>query len=414
MDYNTLLDELDTILEENETLIYESYNNKDDQILIDSQLVKKLLKHIATYTSDTKQQNTLLKSSIKELFELEEKDLLIIKKGHIFIKIISMLEQNIPQGRESTNQARYNGFDENELIAFYNEFCEEKELEKHIKAIAKEFVKTYILKNRISNDEYERKVFTLIKTLYFDFLITKYEEKDEFLLGFAGYLFRNNFEKTFLFIAEELLVNLAHNDSQVIRFLEYYSQNIVILNAKKFKVPSIRTSQGHIWKVTSMHSVIKIYIGAKEMHSIIKKKIKTLDKAIDAISTFSISPVEQQKKLKKKIIFINNTINEKFHSIEKLQEMLKNTKKEDAKLNFKQEMRSLNNEIIQLQEEKKNIEKKLPDEKTITKYQQLQREKETLSKELNNKKMLLEKNEPSYKQLKYALVKALIQKKQKI
>jgi len=414
MNINKLLDELTTLLEMNEEYIYENYNDKKDQLLIDAKLVKKILKHIATYTSDTTQQNNLLKSILRKLFELQEKDLLIIKKGHVFIKYISMLEQNIPQGRENSNQARYNGFDEEELKAFYNEFCDEKELQTHIKSVAKEFVKKYIIKNRISSDEYEKKVFTIIKNLYFKFLTKKYEEKDEFLLGFAGYLFRNNFERTFLYIAEELLVHLAHNESQVIKFLEYYSQNIVILNAQKYKVPSIKTPEGQVWKVISMHSVIKVYVGAKEMITILNKKIKNLDKAIDNISNFSTSPVEQQKQLKNQIITLNNIINEKSHRVEKLQEAMRNTKKEKEKLKYKQEIRSLHKEITQLQNEKKEIEQKTPDEKIILKYQQLQREKETLIKELNNKKMILEKNEQQYKQLKYALVKALIQKKQKI
>ena len=417
MDFEDLELGIEKLLEENEDLIYEEYNDKSDQILIDAKLVSKLQESIQNHINDSNLQKETLKKLLREILQLEPQDLLIFKNGHIIIKLVSELPQNIPEGRKSSNEARYNGFDEKELIEFYNDFFTEEEITRLIEKVAEKFIKKYIIQKSISNDEYEKKVFAYIKELFYEYLQERFENQDEFLLGFAGYIFRINFERVFTKVAEKMLEKVAKGDQKTTSFLEYYSNEVIIQNGQKFKVPPIISKNGHRWKVVSIIPIVRVYFSTLENISLLTDKIENLKKETTKFGAPAdgSSLLDQQKEFKKKVHSLTNELNEKLNTIEKmynaiLTENLSTIQKREMKKRISVEK----NEAEKIKTQKQRYEKMLLPTGTLASYQKVQRELDALKRELRNKTRLLEQNTPSYEEIKAALVRALIQKKKKI
>ncbi len=416
MDFERISEELETLIDTNEKLVYENYNDKEDQILIDKKLTEEMLAKIASFVADENLQKETLKKVLRELFELQPQDLLILKDGYIFIKLVSELEQNIPQGRKSSHEARYNGYDEKELIEFYNDFFTPQEVDTLIKEVAQEFVKRFIIKKHISNEEYEKRVFAHIKNLFYEKLVKRFENDDEFLMGFAGYIFRINFEKLFIYLAEELLEKMAKGDQRVIDFLQYYSHDVIIQNGVKYAVPSIESPAGHKWKNVSILSIVRVYVNTKENIARLKHQIEKLQKkAKEFYTQDGKSPLELQKYIKEATLHLNNEINEHTKIIQNYQELLQNPALSTVERHETNKKITLEkNEIQRLSEQKKNLSQISVPEHMVLQYQKNQRELDSLKRELINKLRVLEQNQKSYEEIKHALVKALIKKKRKI
>ncbi len=417
MNFDELKLLIEELLDQNRTLVYENFNDKSDQILIDAELVSELLETLQKNISNKNLQKETLKQILREVFHLQSQDLIIFKNGHIFIKLVSKLEQKVPQGRKSTKEARYNGFDEKELISFYNEFCEDENVKDLIDEIAVKFVNKYIIQKGISNDEYEKKVFAFIKDLFYEFLQKRFDNQDEFLHGFSGYIFRINFESVFSKIAETMLEKIAKGNQKVVAFLEYYSHEVVIQNGQKYRIPTIESSNGHKWKIVSIIPIVRVYFATLENITQIKSKIDNLSKEIAKIgkSQNGHSLIDTQKEIKQKIHTLVEELNTKLTTIEKLRkEMIMKKLSQTEKRELQKRMTFEKNEAEKIKSEKQRYEKMLLSNAALAKYQKLQRELDALKRELRNKTRLLEQNSPAYKEIKAALVRALIQKKKKI
>ncbi len=72
------------------------------------------------------------------------------------------------------------------------------------------------------------------------------------------------------------------------------------------------------------------------------------------------------------------------------------------------------NEADKLHSEKQRYEKLFLSDTELAKYQKLQRELDALKRELRNKTRLLEQNATNFEEIRSALVRALIQKKEKV
>ena len=417
MDFQELEAAIEQLLDENETLIYEEYNGKSDQILIDAKLVTKLHEALASQITDANLQKEILKKLLRDILQLEPQDLLIFKNGHIFIKLVSELKQDIPEGRQSSNEARYNGYDEKELIAFYNDFFTDEEVTDLIDKVAEKFIKKYIIQKSISNDEYEKRVFAYIKELFCEFLQKRFENEDEFLLGFAGYIFRINFERVFMRIAAMMLEKMAKGNQKIVMFLEYYSNEVIIQNGQKYQVPPIESKNGHRWKIVSIIPIVRVYFTTLESIAQLKNKIENLKKetAKFGAPADGTSLLDQQKEIKLRIQTLTNELNEKLNAIEKMyNDVMTQNLSPTEKRELKKRISFEKNEADKLKSEKQRYEKMLLPSGTLASYQQVQRELDALKRELRNKTRLLEQNAPSYEEIKAALVRALIQKKKKI
>jgi hypothetical protein len=185
------------IVQENEDLIEYDYKGKENQILVNKELVVKILIYIKSIKEKI-DLNSLLRLSIRESFELLENDIVIIKNGYIFIKLVEEIEKNdVPASEENTISNRYNGFSEEEMESFHTEFFSDIDNKAFFPLIARNFVDIYLNEKKIINEVYEKNVISYLHNMTLERLTNMYDNSDGFFKGFAGYVFRIHFKEVF-------------------------------------------------------------------------------------------------------------------------------------------------------------------------------------------------------------------------
>ncbi|PIW53158.1 MAG: hypothetical protein COW17_04250 [Sulfurimonas sp. CG12_big_fil_rev_8_21_14_0_65_36_1453] len=347
----------------NEHLIAFDYNDKEDQIL----LVTELREVLFTLTED----KDLIKSAVREALELKSSDIVIIKTESIFIKIFDDSKRHrVTQEEQNTVANRYNGIDEDELISFYNDFFKKEENGNFFFSVAEQFVTTYLLEQHIDNATYEKYVFPSIQTIITKKLMEKLDNNSDFFNGFSGYIFRIHFKEVFGHIADLMLKEVARSNQYINEFIKYYSQNVIAVGGVKYKVPSLGAENGLKWNIISILSIVKIYVKI----DISIQKLKD-DKCRDALDLAKES----------------------------------NERKELTK-----EINDLKQELQELRDKKTELTSKLLNKHTIAKYMELEKELERIIRLVKSEEKMLENNKAAYLSIRSALVKALTSKKQKL
>ena len=403
-----ILESIIDILEDNEDEIEEDYNNKEDLVSLSKSLKNKIFDLINTKTS-TYDKKELIKFAIREYFELEQRDIVVIRENHIIIKLLNDQSiQEVAQKDKDTIAARYNGINEDDLNSFYNDIFLEEDSEEFFYDVADKFVREQLLIKKIDNKTYEQTVFSTIQTIITRKLENSFDHNEEFFKGFSGFVFRTHFKEVFEYIAEFILNKLAESNDYIINFLKYYSLSVVIVNGKRYKVPAIEASDGWKWNVASMAPVIKVFIKADLAVYNLENEIHSLEKKTHQYHINNVSPV-----------IYNSTINKEIDKIR--QEIIYENKRFDAHMSIlkddssnkilKQEISDIKHDLQSKHKQVKGLEEKLTAKNHILKYTDLKRDLDSKVRYKEREEIVLEKNEKPFNSIAAALVKALTSKK---
>ena len=286
------------IIDKNEDLIEYDYNGKDDLICLQNELTFKLTHFVNKITNEEINKKELLKYAVREAFELKPSDIVIQKNNQIFIKLFNGIKiHEVTESEKNTIANRYNGFDENVLNSFYKNFCLKDENKKFFYSIAEQFVNIYLLEKKIDNLTYEKYVFSFIQSIIIEQLESSFDGEKEFFKGFSGYTFRIHFKDVFENMANLILTEVSASNKHIIEFLKYYSLNVVVVDGKKYKVPEIEAENGLKWSVSSMMSIVKIYIKTEQSIDALLGKKEALQDEIKDLYIHNLSPMEYNNKL---------------------------------------------------------------------------------------------------------------------
>ena len=100
--------------------------------------------------------------------------------------------------------------DIDKLDLFHDNYFSEKEIYDLIHKISISFVKTYFIKQQISNHQYEEDVFKIIKKLIIEETTVTFEKSQEFYKELSTYIFKKYFKTIFKHISESLIREVAH------------------------------------------------------------------------------------------------------------------------------------------------------------------------------------------------------------
>ena len=407
------LDSIVKAIEQNNELIEYGYKEKENQILIPKEIVDKLYTLMSNLGIAKENFKESIKLSIKAGFELSSNDIVISKNGEFFIKLYEKTKKHaVNEKDKGTIASRYNGIDEEELERFYNEFFEDRENRKFFIVVANEFVGTYLKSEKITNGTYEKNVFSYIHAIVFNRLVEIYDDSDGFFTGFAGYIFRIHFKEVFEHIAEFVLDEISIGNTHIIDFLKYYSQDIIVYNGKKYKVPSLESKEGLRWNVGSMLSITKIYIKSKKVIIDLQKEIIVLNKKVIKLNIGNLTPLEYQTVQIQQRQSFDNDIAHESKRLERYVDLLNQLNDNEQKSEMKKEIHSIKETLNNLSEEKKSLSEELIDKGTLSQYTHLQKELDTLSRQLKREKLIITQNKDSYQSIRESLIKALISKKQ--
>jgi len=409
-----ILDDFIELLENQEEDIIYDYKGKSNQILIKSSLVKHIV-HFIKKQNSKESLSDLVKAYIRAAFELTNNSVVISKNGHIFIKIIDeTVKKQVAEEEKNTVKNRYNGIEEEELESFYKEFFEDEENKNFFFHVAQEFFKKYFIERKISNDEYEKKAFSFIHNITLQKLIEIYDEEDDFFVGFAGYIFRLHFKEVFSYIAEMILDEFALSNQYILDFLNYYAQDVLVIQGEKYKVPHIEAENGLRWTVPSMLSIVKIYTKAKNNISLLKRERQELQQKVQKFYINGLSPVKSNELLKAEKTSLEIQIDELVRKIHKLKDRLETVKNDERKKILREDIFTKQEQLNSLRKQKEKVIKNIVKKNNLFQYLELQKELDTITRKLQREKKILKQNEEAYNSIKTSLVKALISKKSKL
>ena len=358
----------------------------ENQILITDGLVNKITRYLKSVKDESVNKKELIKYAVKEAFELEDKDIIINKKGHIFVKIVHSIKRN-------DEEKRINGIDEDELEDFHIEFFANKENKNFFHIIANTFFEKYFLELKIDNFIYEKNVFAYIQKIVEEKLISDDDGDDEFYKGFSGYVFRIHFKEVFGYIANYILAEIAASNPYISDFLKYYSLNIIVLNGEKYRVPTLDAGNGLKWNVLSMLSIAKVYTKTTHVIRKLKKEIQKLDDEIDKLYINDISPTQYQAAVIKKQNNITTEINKEVKKLEKNQDKINKTQNKEEKEWVTQEIHDIKLKISALREDKKFLSDKMLSQNVIKSYLELSKQLDTKAVRLKREDQLFKQNE---------------------
>jgi len=403
------------IVNSNDNLVEHDYKGKENQVLVSKELTDKII----DFTKDIKEEAEDLKDTVKmimrRVFNLCETDLVLFKNGSIFIKLFAEDIQKVLHEKVTTPVAkRYNGVDEEELIAFHEDFFKDNEHKDFFLSIAQEFIEKYFNGQRISNDEYEKNVFGYILNITFEHLVSLYDNSDGFFTGFAGYIFRIHFNEVFEYIADIMLEKVSLGSEFMVKFLDYYSAGIIVSEGNKYQVPIIKTDSGLRWTVVSMLSIAKIY--SKTITSIKDLNERKIDDEDDIYELYidDLSPLEYHTNFLHLKREIENDIINTTKNIDKYSDALILEKDVEKAQTLKVEIMSLKDELLSLTEEQNELLAREIDRNILKEYVDLQKDLDSIKRQLQRADRIIIQNEESYFSLRDALVKALTSKKKQL
>ena len=239
-----------------------------------------------------------------------------------------------------------------------------------------------------------------------------YDDSDGFFTGFAGYIFRIHFKDVFEHIADLILNEIAISKTSIIEFLKYYSQDIILVGGKKYKVPSLESKEGLRWNVGSMLSITKIYIKSKRAIKNLQQESIDLNKQIEMLYIGNLTPLEYQSAQIQKRQSFDSDIAHHNKKLERYVDVLSQIDNEEKRAEMKKEVHALKEMVSKLLQEKKNLSEESIDKGILSQYTHMQKQIDSINRQLKREQRIISQNKTSYQSIRESLIKALISKKQ--
>jgi len=402
------IDAIMDILEENEDLIEENYNQKEDLVSLNAKLKNKIFNFLEADNEEINNKE-LVKYVIREYFELEARDIVIVKSNQIIIKLLD--DQSIHEVAEedvNTIANRYNGINEDDLKSFYDDIFSKDEHEDFFYFVAEEFVQVNMINKIMDNRTYEHMVFPSIQAIITEKLINSFDYNEEFFKGFSGYVFRLHFKEVFSYISDLILTKLSDSNDYISNFLKYYTMSVVILNGKRYKVPEIEASDGWKWNVSSMTPVIKVYIKAENTLLKLENELSSLEERISNLYVAKTSPVIYNNTLNKEIDSLRQEVT---FSAKRLNTYVSTLKDDTSNMKLKKEIHEIRKDLADFNSEIDLLSSKVIAKDIVLKYTDLKRNIDSKTRQKEREEKVIKTNQSSFDSISEALVKALTSKK---
>jgi len=414
------------IIQKNKDSLEYPYKGRIDQIA----LLGKIRRHInaeLVESDEAVNKKELIRYAIKEALELDSRDVVVTLKKKYIVKIFKR-NHFIDTCKESpkvqdAQERRYQGYAEEDLTTHYTELINDINIEAFLDDVMSYLFATGLNFNEITNSYYEKQVLSLIRSGIAQELEQYISYNQEYLLGFAGYIFRKNFENIHERIAIEIFEKIAVNNKNAQNFLKYYSGTVLIENTKRYLLPELSVADGRRWNATSLSAIATLWLRSRH-------KEKTLHIMIDNLNT----EYQQVEKFYKSVSFkhtkYKNTmdlyLHQQLESESNIEYIRKNFKfKTDGEIS-KSETIVLGKKIFYDQQKILNIKEKILKIKPLEesakielkesklKYQKLKIQKQKIQSDILELQKNLNFHTDSFNSALESLVKSLIQRKKLI
>lgn len=302
------LTNIENIIHKNKSSIKYPYQNQNDQIAILGKIRRKINAEIIE-TDESINKKELVKYAIRIALKLADKDIVVQLKRKFIVKIFeqnTVLESEkdvkVPLKKEGI-QNRYNGYTIEQIEETYKEIFDNSSTD--IKYFLKSVMKVVLTKELdfgvISNIYYEDNALRLIHAQIARELNKYVSLEQDYILGITGFLMREHFHKVHELMVLDILEKIFKQSVNAHKFILYYNGNTVLINNKKFQVPSLETEDGRRWNNTSLIGVCNVWMNNKTKLEKFKHRLMDSDGKIDDLNE-ALSHIEPEKKVQEDLI----------------------------------------------------------------------------------------------------------------
>ncbi|MEA1919013.1 MAG: hypothetical protein U9N52_04175 [Campylobacterota bacterium] len=417
------LQSLITIIKNSRRNIDYPYQGREDQIAIFGRTRRAMNAELAE-TDEHVNKKALVQFAIKKALGLSDRDVILNQKRKYLIKIFQAmphLEKEVKAPSEiDQSERRFNGYEPQNLENHYNEFFLEQDLDTFLDGVMAVLFQEKLNFDEISNDYYEKHVLSLIRAQIALELSYYVSQNKNYLIGFAGFIFRKHFMDVHQRMATEIFEQITLKSENAEKFLRYYSGKIYIEGGKRYAIPELTTPDGKHWNSNSVLSIAKMWINSRNKY---RSLLVELDNKKEHFKEIEDTYNNKKKQL---------SLNEEHYKKQSIQARELNNKLENLRYKMREESKGkMDHKLeLELQNDEKQYAhdfakakshllkaKKLRDndamafKKAEEVYLVSQEERSEIEKNLKLLKQNINLNSDSFHSILASLVKALTQRK---
>ncbi|MDF1874518.1 hypothetical protein JHD48_02090 [Sulfurimonas sp. SAG-AH-194-I05] len=280
------------IINSNRKHIKYPYQEQNDQIAILGKIRREINQEIGD-TQESINAKELIKHSIRIALDLGERDIVVQLKRKYIVKIFQknkILEvekevavQTIEPRKGEQN--RFNGYSKKEIEEAYTTIFNKEEslidtfLETSMDGI---FLDTLDFRV-ITNKYYEENALKVIHSGIAKELTNYVSFEKDYLFGMSGYIMRLHFHKIHEIMAVRLIECIYDKDVNANKFLSFYNGNIILIDNKKYKIPSLETEDGQQWNNSSLIGICNLWMNTKTRQKTYQAKLVDTNMKLDAL-----------------------------------------------------------------------------------------------------------------------------------
>ena len=272
----------------------------------------KLRREINAEIADSNEEvnkNDVIKLALKQALNLEDSIVVVFLKRSIIIREISEhVEKEEAESKLSND----------ELQTIYTELVEKYALEEILNSLMSDLLKEELNCSQISNEYFHKTSLNFIKMALVSELSKTLEYKDEQIIDIANFVMKKEITNIFTIISKYLLRELYKKNENVKKFIEYYNGEILVYKGKRFKIPTIESTDGRRWNAMTMGVVVTPWFANIDKNAKAKKEIGS---ALEEMKVFE----DELKKYSQQIIDYTNKIAELTEDFNTLEKDLSNT-----------------------------------------------------------------------------------------
>ena len=301
------------IIKTNRKYIQYPYQEQNDQIAI----LGKIRRAINLEVNDTQEsvnKRELTKYAISKALELGEKDIVVALKRKYIVKIFQKnilldidKEVSAPIQREGIAN-RFNGYTKEEIEETYKELFirSNSNIDYFIKSVIKKVSKEKLNFKVISNKYYEANALKILHETIAQELSHYVALEKDYLLGVTGYLMRKHFQSLHESMAIVLIECIYEKNENANDFLSYYNGNTILIDNKKYQIPSLETDKGEKWNSGTLIGICNLWMHTKKKKEEYEHKLVDTDMKLEELEKKLLYIKPEKETQEELIIFISH------------------------------------------------------------------------------------------------------------
>jgi len=246
------------LIQTNKDLIDFDYKDIKDLIVIEGILFDKINAITSKIIDPNIDVKELIKRAVRSALELDNQELVIVKKERIVIKIIINIKRVVIDEKNPTEANRFNGYSIDNIEDLYHDYFGTDSLNDFIADISYEVFQYLFYRKHVTNDFYEKNIYPIIQKIIVDNL-DDFDVDINLKKGFAGYILRINFLDFFTYLSEDILEAIAYRDEYLMNWIKYYHGQVVVDGDQRYQAPYMVNPEGQKYNPSAIFGTIAMW-----------------------------------------------------------------------------------------------------------------------------------------------------------